>query len=58
MNYIAAPVLRLSQPAVSHHLALLRHGGFVTPRRHGKNNIYTLTNQGEELARVVKGVVG
>src|SRR5262245_41315400 len=37
------------QPAVSHHLALLRFGGMVTPRRQGKNNIYGLTEPGERL---------
>src|SRR3954466_8225723 len=42
-----------SQPAVSHHLALLRHGGVIVPRRQGKNNFYSLTDKGEELARVV-----
>ena len=47
-----------SQPAVSHHLALLRHGGIIAPRRQGKNNFYSLTEAGEELARVVKAVVG
>jgi DNA-binding transcriptional ArsR family regulator len=46
-----------SQPAVSHHLALLRHGGIITPRRQGKNNFYALTETGEELAKVVKLVV-
>src|SRR3954452_1114885 len=30
--------LSQSQPAVSHHLALLRHGGIISPRRQGKNN--------------------
>jgi DNA-binding MarR family transcriptional regulator len=30
--------LNQSQPAVSHHLALLRHGGIISPRRQGKNN--------------------
>ena len=49
--------LDMSQPAVSHHLALLRHGGIITPRRHGKNNFYSLTETGEELARVVKTIV-
>jgi len=43
-----------SQPAVSHHLALLRHGGVIAPRRQGKNNFYSLTAKGEELARVVR----
>jgi DNA-binding transcriptional ArsR family regulator len=49
--------LNQSQPAVSHHLALLRHGGIIAPRRQGKNNFYGLTDAGEELAKVVKGVV-
>ena len=45
------------QPAVSHHLALLRFGGMVTPRRQGKNTIYGLTEPGERLALIVKNVV-
>lgn len=49
--------LSQSQPAVSHHLALLRHGGIIAPRRVGKNNFYALTETGEELARVVKTVM-
>ena len=49
--------LNQSQPAVSHHLALLRHGGIIAPRRQGKNNFYGLTEAGEELAKVVKGVI-
>jgi DNA-binding transcriptional ArsR family regulator len=50
--------LKQSQPAVSHHLALLRHGRIIAPRRQGKNNFYTLTEVGELLAKVVKGVIG
>ena len=49
--------LSQSQPAVSHHLALLRHGGVIAPRRQGKNNFYGLTETGEELAKVVKNVI-
>ena len=45
--------LSQSQPAVSHHLALLRHGGIIAPRRQGKNNFYSLTDTGGELAKVV-----
>jgi DNA-binding transcriptional ArsR family regulator len=45
-----------SQPAVSHHLALLRHGGVIVPRRQGKNNFYSLTDKGQELAKVVKAM--
>src|SRR4030088_1500487 len=44
--------LNQSQPAVSHHLALLRHGSIIAPRRQGKNNFYGLTEAGEELAAV------
>lgn len=49
--------LSQSQPAVSHHLALLRHGGIIAPRRQGKNNFYSLTETGESLATVVKGLI-
>jgi DNA-binding transcriptional ArsR family regulator len=48
--------LNQSQPAVSHHLALLRHGGIIAPRRQGKNNFYSLTETGELLAHVVKAL--
>jgi DNA-binding transcriptional ArsR family regulator len=50
--------LSQSQPAVSHHLALLRHGGLIAPRRQGKNNYYGLTESGEHLAGVVKEIMG
>lgn len=49
--------LSQSQPAVSHHLALLRHGNIITPRRQGKNNFYSLTETGAELAKVVKSLI-
>ena len=49
--------LGLGQPAVSHHLALLRHGSIIAPRRQGKNNFYDLTETGEVLAKVVKAVM-
>jgi DNA-binding transcriptional ArsR family regulator len=47
-------LLGQSQPAVSHHLALLRHGGIIEPRRQGKNNFYSLTDTGAELAQIVQ----
>ncbi len=46
-----------SQPAVSHHLALLRLGRLIEPRRSGKHNFYALTDAGRELAHVVNSVV-
>jgi DNA-binding transcriptional ArsR family regulator len=46
-----------SQPAVSHHLALLRHGRLIEPRRSGKHNFYGLTDAGRQLAHVVNSVV-
>ncbi len=34
-----------SQPAVSHHLALLRVAGLIEPRRDGKHNYYFVRQQ-------------
>jgi DNA-binding transcriptional ArsR family regulator len=34
-----------SQPAVSHHLALMRQAGMIASRRQGKNNFYRLIPQ-------------
>ena len=48
----------MSQPALSHHLALLRHGGIVDRRRQGKNNFYMLTETGYRLSKVIEGVIG
>lgn len=45
-----------SQPAVSHHLALLRHSGIAEPRREGKNNFYSLTELGQSLAEMISGL--
>ncbi len=46
----------MSQPAVSHHLSLLRLGGIVDRRRQGKNNFYSLTDTGYRLSEIVKGM--
>jgi len=46
-----------SQPAVSHHLALLRHGRLIEPRREGKNNVYSLTDEGRKLADTVQSLI-
>jgi len=47
----------LSQPVVSHHLALLRLGGIVDRRRQDKNNFYSLTDTGYRLSNICKGMV-
>ena len=48
--------LTQSQPAVSHHLTLLRLGGLIERRRQGKNNFYRLSDTGERLSKIVEGV--
>jgi ArsR family transcriptional regulator, zinc-responsive transcriptional repressor len=46
----------MSETAVSHHPALLRHAGIVATRRQVKNNFYTLTDTGYRLSKIVNGV--
>jgi len=47
-------VLKQSQPAVSHHLALLRLAGLIEMRRDGKHNFYRLIPaRFEEVADMV-----
>lgn len=43
--------LQQSQPAVSHHLALLRDAGLIAPRREGKHNYYSVRR--EHFHRIV-----
>ena len=47
-------LLRQSQPAVSHHLALLRVAGLIESRRDGKHNFYRiLSGRMQELMEMV-----
>lgn len=48
----------MTQPAVSHHLALLRHGGLIESTRCGKNNMYNLTPRGLVLAGQIVALAG
>jgi DNA-binding transcriptional ArsR family regulator len=57
VSELCAELRTQSQPAVSHHLALLRHGRLIEPRRAGKHNYYGLTDAGRELAGVVDSVL-
>jgi DNA-binding transcriptional ArsR family regulator len=45
-----------SQPAISHHLALLRHAQLIAPRRQGKHNFYSLTDTGVALAKAAEAL--
>lgn len=47
----------MSQPAVSHHLALLRTTNLIEPRREGKHRYYSLTPKGKGLIENVTKVV-
>ena len=52
-------LLRQSQPAVSHHLALLRVAGIIECRRDGKHNCYHLVpKRCQSYLDVVFGVSG
>ncbi|MCA9213558.1 MAG: metalloregulator ArsR/SmtB family transcription factor [Planctomycetales bacterium] len=44
-----------SQPAVSHHLALMRQAGLIASRRQGKNNFYRLMPKRMEEIRNLVG---
>lgn len=47
-------LLQQSQPAVSHHLALLRMAGLIEMRRDGKHNFYRVVpDRFEEVASMV-----
>ncbi len=43
-------LLEQSQPAVSHHLAMLRHAGLIKPRKEGKHNFYRIQRRRFEQA--------
>lgn len=46
-----------SQPAVSHHLALLRHGAIIAPRRRGTQSYYGVTDTGRALTQTVQSLL-
>jgi ArsR family transcriptional regulator len=49
-----------SQPAVSHHLALLRQAGMIEPRRDGKHNFYSIQKDHfhQIMAELFAGMTG
>jgi ArsR family transcriptional regulator, lead/cadmium/zinc/bismuth-responsive transcriptional repressor len=46
-------IVERAQNLVSHHLRVLRAGGFVDYRRDGKMALYSLTERGEALLELV-----
>lgn len=50
-----AAAVEMSNPAVSHHLRILRHSGLITSRRGGKEVYYTLakTKQAQLLHQAI-----
>lgn len=46
-----------SMSVLSRHLTLLRLAGLIVPRRDGQRNVYSLTDAGQTLQRIVAGVV-
>ena len=52
-------LLNQSQPAVSHHLGMLRNAGIVEPRREGKRNYYCIpTNKFQPLLQILFESIG
>jgi DNA-binding transcriptional ArsR family regulator len=56
VNDISAAIGQ-SQPACSHHLALLRHGHIIEYKREGKSNFYALTEVGRSLAETARRLI-
>lgn len=50
-------LLPMTQPGVSHHLALLKLSGVVAPHRAGKFVRYGLTDDGRALVAVVRAML-
>jgi DNA-binding transcriptional ArsR family regulator len=48
----------VSQPALSHHLALLRNARIIDFIRDGRTNVYELAETGQVLARAAKEFMG
>lgn len=48
--------LGMSQPSVSHHVALAKLGGILESRREGKHNFYSLTANGRKLVKLAAGL--
>jgi DNA-binding transcriptional ArsR family regulator len=47
-------ILDQPQPAISHHLAVLRHCDLVSARRQGRQNLYCLTEQGQQVIAMIR----
>jgi len=53
-----AAALRISRPAVSRHLRLLKNAGMVTEQAHGTRRIYHLQEEGMRQCRHISSACG
>ena len=49
-----AEMIERAEYATSHHIRILRVGGFIAPQEQGRRHVYTLTDQGRKLAAVAR----
>ena len=54
---VLCSAIRQSQPAVSHHLDLLRHSKLIDLRREGNQNVYSLTEEGRRIASCLRKLI-
>jgi DNA-binding transcriptional ArsR family regulator len=50
VNDLCGRLGHITQPALSHHLAIMRHSGILESTRRGKNVFYSLTPKGGKIA--------
>jgi DNA-binding transcriptional ArsR family regulator len=54
---VLCTAIRQSQPAVRHHLALLRHRKLIHLRREGNQHVYSLTEEGRRIASCLRKLI-
>jgi DNA-binding transcriptional ArsR family regulator len=47
-------ILDQTQPTISHHLAVLRYCELISARRQGRQNLYFLTEQGQQVVAMIR----
>jgi DNA-binding transcriptional ArsR family regulator len=54
---ITSMISGMTQPAVSHHIALIKSARLISRDRDGKTNLYTLTKSGKAVLKAIKLIV-